>query len=116
MFSMLGMMFTKRSFELGFFIAKSRTPNASWSVLLFGQGKLAVYLSRKNRIHQKPGYDVVPILRNLLKSRISLDFNFYKAMRAVSLSLSVSRSLCSSFYPSLSADHHVLKCQLSLST
>ncbi len=47
---------------------------------LIGQAKLAVYISRKNKIEGGEGQHVVIVFKNLVKSRVMLDFKFYKIM------------------------------------
>ena len=69
--SALGMMFTKKSLVLPFPIATYT--KCQLVHVMVGQAKLAVHLSRRNRMRQKPGHDVVPILWNLLRSNMSLD-------------------------------------------
>ncbi len=46
---------------------------------ILGQAKLAVYTSRKNKIEQKSGQDVVLFL-SLVKARVLIDLHFYKSV------------------------------------
>ncbi len=45
-----------------------------------GQAKLAVYISRKNKIEGGEGQHVLIVFKNLVKSRVMLDFKVYKMM------------------------------------
>lgn len=45
---------------------------------ILGQAKMAVWLSRKNQMNGAGSTDVVSILRGLLKSRIQVEFTYYK--------------------------------------
>lgn len=47
---------------------------------ILGQVKLAIYMSRKNKIEKKSNDDVIFVFKSLLKVRILIDFRFYKAM------------------------------------
>lgn len=56
---------------------------ASCLIFFFGQAKLAIYLSRKNFIEKKSGYEVTVLFSSLVKSRILVDFNFFKAVNGL---------------------------------
>lgn len=45
---------------------------------LFGQAKLAIWLSRKHVLIESGSTDVVSILKGLFKSRIKIEFTYYK--------------------------------------
>ena len=47
---------------------------------IFGQAKMSIYLSRKNKVAQNTDCDARKILSRLIKSRILIDFNFYNSM------------------------------------
>lgn len=47
---------------------------------LIGQAKLAVYMTRKNKIEGREGQHVVIVFKNLVKARLMIDFKFYKMM------------------------------------
>ena len=76
----LGVVCSKQSFVLGFPYSQKRRAKCQLINFIVGQAKLAIYLSRKNKMHQMSDCHVVPVLRNLMMSRVSLDFCFYKAM------------------------------------
>ena len=63
-----------QSFVLGFPYSQKRRAKCQLINFIIGQAKLAIYLSRKNKMHQMSDCHVVPVLRNLLMSRVSLDF------------------------------------------
>ncbi len=45
---------------------------------LFGQAKLALWLSRKHLLNDAGSTDVVAVLKGLLKYRIKIEFTYYK--------------------------------------
>lgn len=47
---------------------------------VLGQSKMAIYVSRQNKVENKSGQDVLMVLTNLIKSRVITDFNYFKAM------------------------------------
>jgi len=49
-----------------------------------GQAKLAIYISRKNKIEQQPGQSINEVFLRLVRSRVLIDFNFYKTMQDLS--------------------------------
>lgn len=51
---------------------------------VLGQSKMAIYVSRKNRIENISGQDVMMVFSNVIKSRVITDFNFFKAMNDLS--------------------------------
>ncbi|KAI3351124.1 hypothetical protein L3Q82_005602 [Scortum barcoo] len=44
-----------------------------------GQAKMAVYLSRRRKVEEDVNIDVVPVFVNMVKSRLLIEFNFYRA-------------------------------------
>lgn len=52
---------------------------------LVGQAKYAVYITRRNKIEKKVGQDVVLVFKNMVKSRMLIDFNFHKLMSMINV-------------------------------
>jgi len=52
---------------------------------IVGQAKLAIYISRRNEIEQRNGQHGVPFFKNMFKSRILVDLNYYKIMNAINV-------------------------------
>lgn len=82
MFLSLGTVFTKQGFIFGFTYNRMQRSKCQLINFIIGQAKLAVYLSRKNMVQRKPG-EIIPVFKNLIKSRILIDFHFYKLMSAI---------------------------------
>lgn len=88
LFAMLGQLFlicgenfTFNSFILG--AGYNRNLRFKWQLINFmvGQAKMAVYISRKNKINDSHGTDVLLLFKALIKSRISVEFKYYKEMK-----------------------------------
>lgn len=52
---------------------------------LFGQAKLAIWLSRKKHLNGVGSTDTVPILKGLLKSHIKIEFTYYKLVNEIEM-------------------------------
>ena len=78
-----GIVFTKQGFILGFFYNQKHRTKCELINFIVGQAKLAIYMSRKNKVQQNMGDDVIAVFKNLIKSRITIDFHFYKLTRAI---------------------------------
>lgn len=81
--SCMGIMFTMVGFILGFPYSQQRRAKCQLINFIVGQAKLAIYLSRKKKVQCKEGDDALTVFRNLVKSRVLLDFAFYKLMSAI---------------------------------
>lgn len=53
-----------------------------WQLLNFivGEAKMAIYLSRKNKIEDKDGTDAIVLWRRNVRFRLQLEFSFFKTM------------------------------------
>ena len=71
--------------KVGFiFGAGYRRNNASkWQLLNFilGEAKMAIYLTRRNKIESNVTQDLVSVFRSMVRARVWIDFKFYKAMK-----------------------------------
>jgi len=75
LFNKLNEVFTVQSFIFGFrYVAKNRIKCQLLNFII-GEAKMAIYLSRKNKIEGSEGCEAVSILKNRIKSLIS---NFIK--------------------------------------
>lgn len=83
LFLSFGTMFTKVGFILGFPYNQRQRSKCRLINFIVGQAKLSIYISRKNRVQQKGGDDVIAVFKNLVKSRITIDFLFFKQMSAI---------------------------------
>jgi len=50
---------------------------------LFGQAKLAIYKTRTNRIENRGGQEIGVLFKAFIKSRITVEFKYYKAMNDI---------------------------------
>ena len=59
-----------------------KTNKTKWRLINFivGEAKLAIYLSRRNRVEGRSDQDPVQILSCSVRARVGLDFIFYKTM------------------------------------
>ncbi len=48
---------------------------------LFGQAKLVIYKTRKNRMENRRGQEITSLFKAFVKSRIVVEFKYYKAMK-----------------------------------
>ena len=77
--------FTEKWSKVVFILgAVYRRNNATkWQLLnfLLGEAKMAIYLTRRNKIESNAMQDLVSVFRSLVKARVWIDFRFYKAMK-----------------------------------
>lgn len=83
LFSLLGISFTKQCFIFGFKYSRLQKYKCQLMNFIVGQAKLAIYISRRNEIEQRNGQHIVSVFKNMFKSRILVDFNYYKMMNAI---------------------------------
>ncbi len=76
-----GETFTPNAFVLG--VGYTPKNKMKWQLInfLIGEAKLAVYITRKNRIENRNGQDIILLFKAYVKSRILVEFNYYKAMK-----------------------------------
>lgn len=101
-------LFSVETFILGVKYTRNRRFDCQLLNFIVGQAKLAVYTSRKSRIEKKPGQDVSVVFKALIKSRVLIDFNFYKSMNDLpmfELKWSNKGALCSVFEGELLFSH-----------
>lgn len=60
--------FTTEVFILGFKYVQHRQNVCKWLDFILAQTKLAIYVSRKNKIDRQPGHDVLVVFSALMKS------------------------------------------------
>ncbi|TWW77695.1 hypothetical protein D4764_12G0010850 [Takifugu flavidus] len=78
-FSLLGETFSQTIFILGFRYQKRRKAKCQLLNFFIGQAKLAIYVSRRNKIGGSLDCDLQTIFTRMVKARIKTDFNFYRA-------------------------------------
>ncbi|XP_053533103.1 transposon TX1 uncharacterized 149 kDa protein isoform X1 [Ictalurus punctatus] len=90
--------FTFQIFIFGFKYVRKNRFKCQLINFIFGQAKMSIYLSRKNKVAQNTDCDARKILSRLIKSRILIDFNFYNSMGDVEMFKAVwccEEALCS---------------------
>lgn len=79
----LGEVFTPEMFIYGPKYSRSRRESHVLLNYLFGQAKMAIWLSRKSKMIDKGSTDVILILEGLIKSRIYIEYSYYKLVNNV---------------------------------
>ena len=69
--------FSMESFIFGIKYCQKRKSKCLLLNFLLGQSKMAIYVSRRNKVEFDSGYNIVKVFMTLLKSRILVDFHFY---------------------------------------
>ena len=67
-------------FILGFKYSKMNNSKGELINCILGNAKMAVYISRKNKIEQDSDNDVLTVLFRLLRSRVQMEFKFYNSL------------------------------------
>ncbi len=73
-----GEQFTPVGFILG--AGYNQKQKVKWQLLnfLFGQAKLVIYKTRKNRMENRRGQEITSLFKAFVKSRIVVEFKYYK--------------------------------------
>lgn len=79
-FNSYGEVFTKKGFICGVKFTRQRKNKCQLINFLLGQAKMAIYISRKRKVEEGLSINVVSLFVNLVKSRLLLEFNFYKSV------------------------------------
>ena len=75
-----GEIFSSKIWILGQKYSVAQRVKSQLLNFLIGQAKLAVYITRKNKIEGREGQHVVIVFKNMVKARVMFDFKFYKLM------------------------------------
>lgn len=67
-------------FILGFKYTRKERFKCQLVNFILGQAKLAIYSSRKSKVTQNTQHDVTVIFQRLVKTRVFVNFNFYKSL------------------------------------
>ena len=81
LFVSLNEPFSMETFILGFKYVQKHRFKCQLINFLLGQAKMAIYVSRRNKIEQMSSDDMMMVFSILVRSRVLIDFNFYKAMK-----------------------------------
>ncbi|XDV25251.1 hypothetical protein PO909_029197 [Leuciscus waleckii] len=74
----LGEVFTPEMFIYGPKYSKNKRESHVLLNYLFGQAKMAIWLTRKSKLSDKGSTDVFLVLKGLIKSRINIEYSYYK--------------------------------------
>lgn len=80
-FNPFNVIFTPQVFIPGFTYKKKERFKCHLITFILGQAKMAIYITIRNKLTQNTQYDVTKTFLKLVKTRIIIDFNFYKSMR-----------------------------------
>ena len=81
LFGHVGEIFSKQVFILGFKYKLKTKQKSQIMNFILGQAKMAIYISRKKKIENSVEIEADLLFRRMVKARIKIDFNFYKAMK-----------------------------------
>lgn len=85
LFSCFNESFSVQTFILGFKYVQRRKHECHLLNFILGKAKMAIYISRRDKIEQKSQYNVERVFAAMIKSRIVIDFRFYKAMDSLNV-------------------------------
>ncbi len=80
LFNYFNVMFSMKVFICGFKYVKSRCYKSQLINFLLGQAKMAIYVTRKEKVDMNINKSLVAVFSKLVKSRILIDFLYYKSM------------------------------------
>ena len=72
-------VFNKQVFIYGFKYTRQQKQKSQLLNFVLGQAKMAVYITRKRKVEQDIHIEPVPVCINMIRSRLLVDFSFYKA-------------------------------------
>lgn len=75
--------FSKHLFILGFSYSQKRRVKCQLFNFVFGQAKMAMYLSRRNKIEESLDFDINTVFVRMVKARLKVDFDFYSTTNNV---------------------------------
>lgn len=85
LFECFNVTFSMKVFIFGFKYVKKHRPVCQLLNFILGQAKMAIYMSRKNKIECGQDQDIAAVFAALVKSRLLIDFHFYKVTENVQL-------------------------------
>lgn len=81
LFFSFGEFFSSQTFVFGFKYTQKHRSKCQLINFILGQAKMAIYTSRKNKIATNLDCGIMSVFSRLVKSRILIDFLFFKHMR-----------------------------------
>lgn len=80
MFGLFGEIFSPQTFILGFNYCQKRRVKCELLNFILGQAKMAVYISRREKVEQLVDCEPKTTLIRMIRTRVNIDFNFYRLM------------------------------------
>ncbi len=85
LFDSFEVCFTKQDFILGCMYTVKEKCKCHLLNFVVGIAKLAIYVTRRNKVEQRGQQDVIPVLKKMIKSRLVMEFNFYNLMSTLNI-------------------------------
>ncbi len=85
LFELFGETFSMQNFIFGVKYSRRRQRECQLLNFILGKSKMAIYISRKDKIEQNQEFNLVSIFRAMVKSRLLIDFSFYKATSCIEM-------------------------------
>ncbi|KAI4899661.1 hypothetical protein NFI96_033222 [Prochilodus magdalenae] len=80
-FTGFSLVFTPQAFIIGTTYVRSQRSKCQLLNFILGQAKLAIYVSRKNKMSQSSDHDATQVFTRLVRARVKVDFNYYRSMK-----------------------------------
>ncbi|KAI4890612.1 hypothetical protein NFI96_004370 [Prochilodus magdalenae] len=80
-FTGFSLVFTPQAFIIGTAYVRSQRSKCQLLNFILGQAKLAIYVSRKNKMSQSSDHDAIQVFTRLVRARVKVDFNYYRSMK-----------------------------------
>ncbi len=85
LFESFEVCFTKQDFILGCMYTIKKKYKCQLLNFIVGIAKLAIYITRRNKIEQKGEQELITAFKKMVKSRLVIEFNFYKLMSTLNI-------------------------------
>jgi len=85
LFNVFDESFSVQTFILGFKYVQKRRNECQLLNFILGKAKMAIYISRRDKIEKQIDYNVERVFTAMIKSRLVIDFRFYKAMDSLNV-------------------------------
>ncbi len=85
LFNCFNEKFSVQTFILGFKYVQKRKNECQLLNFILGKAKMAIYISRRDKIEQRIDHNVERVFAAMIKSRLLIDFRFYKAMDSLNI-------------------------------
>lgn len=82
-FTMFGEVFTKEMFILGYRYSQKYRQKCQLFNFVLGQAKMAIYISRRNKVDGSLDCDASTLFVRMMKARLKVDFDFYSSINNI---------------------------------